>query len=133
MFFFSLFEIGGILFRDEDFVFSLSAPFLNYCSRKINSTSSPFSIVSLVFIRLYKLLILFEFVSDGICDICDKVGCRMKVLLSLCDWLHGHGFNIVCRTITRVFWGESWNNFGGMASCWELMQMFYMLILEDYW
>ena len=52
--------------------------------------SSPFPTVSLVFIGLEKLLVIFRFVGDGICDSCGKVGCLIRVFLAVCAWLHVH-------------------------------------------
>ena len=49
---------------------------------------------------LDKLLVIFGFVDDKICDICGKVGCHMKIFLTVCAWLHGHGDNLGCIKIT---------------------------------
>ena len=70
--------------------------------------SSPFPTVSLVFIGLEKLLVIFRFVGDGICDSCGKFGCHMKIFLTFCVWFHGHWVNLGCTKITGVFLGEFW-------------------------
>ena len=120
----SLFESWGGLFKDEDYACFLSALLFDVCPRHLNSISSPFSIVSLVFIGLDKLLIILGFIGDGICDIWGKVGCHMNMLLTLCDWLHVHGINIGCSKNTRVSLGDCWDIFGILDSCWVLMQIF---------
>ena len=65
--------------------------------------SSPFSIVSLIFIGLDNLLVIFVFVVDVIRDSCGNVGFHMNILLNVCDWLHGHGVNLGCSKTTELF------------------------------
>ena len=125
LFFLSLFESGWHLFRNEDCVWFLSDLFLDSCARHLNSMSSPFSIVSLVFIRLDKMLVFFGFISDDICNRCGKVGCHMNILLHVCAWLHAHAVNIFCSKVTRLFLCLCWNIFGCLASCWVLMNFLY--------
>ena len=124
LFFFSIFDNGGYFFRDEDCVCFISDILLNACTRNMNSMSSTFSIVSLGFIGLYKMVVVLRFISDDICDSCGKGGCHMKIFLTLCAWLYVYGVNIGCRKIARVFWGDCWNVFGVLDSCWLLMRVF---------
>ena len=87
----------------------------------------------MVFIGSDKQPVIFGLVGDGICDSCGKFGCHMKIFLTVCDWLHGHGVDLGCAKIIGVFLGEFWNIFGSLASCWVLVEIFYILILEDSW
>ena len=103
---------------------------MNSCCRHINSISSPFSIVFLFLIELDHILVIFVFVRDGICDIGGKVGCHMKIFLTICACLHGLGVNIDCIKVTGLFWFDCWNIFVGISSCLVLMQILYMNILE---
>ena len=57
----------------------------------------------------------------------------MMILLTVSDWLHGHGVNIVCSKITRVSVGDCWNVFGSLDYCWLLIQILFMIILGDSW
>ena len=122
--------MGGVSLRTKLCVCFLSDLLLNSRARHHNSTSSPFSIVSLVFIGLDKLLVIFGFIGGGICDRCGKVGCNMMIFSTVCAWLHGHGVNIGCSKLTSVFWGDCWNIFGSLDSCWLFMQIFNMLLSE---
>ena len=117
-------RFGGCFFRDKYCVCFLSDILLSPCARHINSISSPFSVVSLVFILLDDLLVFFLFVGDGIYGRCGKVWCHMNIFLDFCAWLHGHGVNNGCNKTTGVFLGECWNIFGSLTSCWLLMQVF---------
>ena len=79
------------------------------------------------------MLIIFGLVDGGIFYSCGKVGCHIKILLDVYAWLYEHGFNISRIKISGVFWGYCWNIFESLDSCWVLMHMFYMIILEGSW
>ena len=98
--------MGGVSLRTTFCFCFLSALLLNPCARHLNSMSSPFFILYLVFIGLDKQLVFFGLVGDGICDRCGKVGCHMNILLTVCDWLDGHGVYLGCSKIKGVFLGD---------------------------
>ena len=100
--------------------------FLNSCTRNIKLISCPFSIASLVFIGLGKMLAIFGFVGDGIFDSSSKFGCHMKILLTICALFHGNGVNLGCRKITGIFWGGCWNIFEVLDYCWISIKMFIL-------
>ena len=79
-------EGGGGFLRYAECACFLSDLLLNSCARNLNLMLSHFSIESLVFIGLDKLLVIFGFVGDGICDSCGKIGCHAKGLLDVYAW-----------------------------------------------
>ena len=106
--------------------------------------SIPFYIVSLVFIGLDNMPVIFGFLSYGICDNCVKNGCHVNILLTVCAWLHRNGVNIDCSKIKRVFLGDRWNIFGSFFLSIDanvlyasIVGLFMRLVLEScdlvYW
>ena len=73
----------------------------------------------------------FSFVGDGIFYNCGKVGCHVKILLSMLGF---RGMRLILAVKNMgVFLSDCWNIFGSLDYFGILMQVFYAILLEESW